>query len=232
MTVNPIVLASITVLPETMTLFVGEADTIASITASYNYGANQAIALDDPDCSYSWNTGGIASVTDGVVTGVAEGSDTLTVSYEENGVTKTDTVAVTVNPIPPNLELTPASQSVTVDNQATINVVVENVTDLKGVSITLNFDASKLQYTSSADGSFIPGAFLPAPTVDNVNGSVKLDLASLTSDASGTGTIMTVTFDTIATGNADITFGTTILRDKTNTDIVHTKGSGCSVMIN
>jgi len=133
-----------------------------------------------------------------------------------------------------NLELTPATQSVNSGSQATINIVVEDVTDLKGASITLNFDATKLQYDSSADGGFIPGAVhLPPPPInlDNVNGWVVLDLASITSSASGTGTIMNVTFDTIAQGDANITFGTTLLRDSANAAITHITGSGCSITI-
>ena len=132
----------------------------------------------------------------------------------------------------PNLELTPSTQSVGIGNQATVNILVEEVTDLRGASITLNFDPAQLQYNSSADGGFIPGAFLPAPTVDNINGSVTLDLASLSSCASGTGTIMTVTFDTVGAGNSTITFETTTLRDNDNNEIVHTKGSGCLISIN
>jgi membrane-bound ClpP family serine protease len=119
-------------------------------------------------------------------------------------------------------------------NQATINVVVEDVTDLRGANITLNFDASKLQYALSAPGGFIPSAVLMVKSLDNTNGTVTLDIAGLGASAyaSGTGTIITVSFYTIATGNADITFGTTTLRDKDNVDITHTKGSGCSVTIN
>ena len=134
-----------------------------------------------------------------------------------------------------NLELTPATQSVNSGSQATINIVVEDVTDLKGASITLNFDASKLQYASSAAGGFIPGAaHLPPPplNLDNVAGWVILDIISLGSSASSTGTIMTVTFNTTAQGDANITFGTTLLRDSANADIIHTVGSGCSVTVN
>jgi hypothetical protein len=49
----------------------------------------------------------------------------------------------------------------------------------------------------------------------------------------GTGTIIIVVFDTIATASpTNITFGSTTLRDKDNITISHTKGSGCSVTIN
>jgi hypothetical protein len=166
-----------------------------------------------------------------VITGVSIGGPvTITVSYTEGGVTTTDTVEVTV--VPANLKLTPSSQTVTQGSQATIDVVVEGVTDLLGANITLNFDATKLQYVSSATGSFFSSAFIMPTTPDNINGSVTLALITLAETPSGTGTIITVIFNTIASGSANITFGTTDLRDKNNDSISHTTGSGCSVTIN
>jgi hypothetical protein len=107
-------------------------------------------------------------------------------------------------------------------------VVVEEVTDLRGASIILNFDASKLQYISSAAASFIPDATL---MTSSANGSITLDVAGLGtfSYASGTGTIITVVFERIATGNTDITFGIKELRDKDNIFITHSTGSGCLI---
>ena len=223
------VLDYIVVLPVTMTLFEGgETESIASITAHYNNGATAIIDL--ADCSYISDTVGVATVAVGVVTTVDPGTATITVTYIEGGITETDTVVVTVNPIP-NLELTSSTQSVAVGNPVTINILVENVTDLMGANITLNFDATKLQHVSSTAGSFFSLAFV-IPTVDNVNGSVTLALLTLAEKPSGTGNIITVNFNTVDTGVADITFGTTILRDKTNANIVHTKGSGYSITIN
>ena len=141
-------------------------------------------------------------------------------------VTSFSVLAVT-----PNLELTPASQSVTVGNQANINVEVEEVTNLRGANIILNFDASKLQYVSSANGAFIPSATLLEQSIDNTNGSVTLDIAGLGASAyaSGSGTIMAVVFERVASGDTNVTFGSTILRDKDNITITHTKGSGCLI---
>ena len=156
---------------------------------------------------------------------------TLTVNSDKTSGTNTKSVSGTGVPTTyplANLELTPSNQSVTVGNQATINVEVEEVTNLRGANITLNFDASKLQYVSSTNGGFIPSATLLEQSIDNIYGSVILDIASLTGFASGTGTIITVAFERIATGNTNITFGTTELRDKYNNTIVHTTGSGCS----
>ena len=140
-------------------------------------------------------------------------------------------VSLSVFAVTPNLELTPASQSVTVGSQATIEVVVEDVTDLKGAYIILEFDASKLQYISSAAGSFIPNSFLFEQNINNINGSISLAIIAALGDnnyASGSGTIMTVIFERIASGNTNITFGTTELKDKDNNIIAHTTGSGCS----
>jgi uncharacterized protein YjdB len=232
-TVIPRVLQSITVLPATMSLFVGQTQTIASIIADYNFGtANIALA----NCTYVSDAPGIASVaTNGVITGVSIGGPvTITISYTEGGVTTTDTVEVTV--VPANLKLTPPSQTVTQGSQATIDVVIEGVTDLRGANIILNFDATKLQYSSSDDGDFIPNDTLQEKSIDNTNGSITLDIAGLGisgyHSGIGSGTIMTVTFDTIASGSSNITFGTTQLRDLDNQPISHATSSGCSVTIN
>jgi hypothetical protein len=129
-----------------------------------------------------------------------------------------------------NLELTPSTQLVTVGNQGTINIVAEDVTDLKGANITLEFDASKLQYISSVDGGFIPIAILTEQLIDNAGGTVILNIAGMgaTACANGTGTIINVTFERIVDGNTNITFGATELKDKYNNTITHTTGSGCS----
>jgi hypothetical protein len=163
------------------------------------------------------------------------GNYDVTVRVSDGDLLDSQSFMITVGDggVTPNLKVTPSSQTVTLDSQATINVVVEDVTDLKGASVTLNFDASKLQYSSSTAGNFIPNANLFA---SSTNGSVTLDIAGLGASGyhsgMGTGTIIIVKFDTIAMGNTNITFGSTTLRDKDNNTITHTKGSGCSITIN
>jgi len=223
------ILTSITVLPDTMSLFVGEGCTLTSITASYNYGPDKTPTL--ADCSYSWGTGGIASITDDEVIGVAVGSDTLTVSYTKGGVAKTATVEVTVNPMPPNLELLPHTQNAKIGELFSINVEVENVTDLLGASITLNFDHVAMPFLSATPGNFFSSAFV-APDPDPPPGSITLNLESLAGPVSGTGNIVIVSFIAVIKGNNyPITFGVTELKDKDNQIIVHTTGSGCKVHI-
>jgi len=144
----------------------------------------------------------------------------------------------TAPPEPPapsvDLLLIPSSSTVTQGEQVNIRVEVKNMTDLKGASIDLNFDSAYLQYVSAQDGGFIPDVdSVVEDYVDNTAGILSLDIAGLgdTAYASGSGTIMSITFDTINSGNAQITFGLTDLRDKENQSISHNPGDGCTITI-
>jgi len=228
-TVNPSVLIAITVEPDTMSLFVGEGCILTSITASYNYGPDNPLTL--ADCSYSSNNETVATVATGVVTGEAQGSVTITVSYTEGTIPKEDTVDVTVNPIPPNLELLPHTQKAKIGESFSINVEVENVTDLLGASITLNFNHVAMPFLSAKPGSFFSDAVV-LPDLSGPHGSITLNLESLAGPVSGTGNIVIVSFiAVIKSNNYPITFGVTELKDKDNQIIVHTTGSGCKVHI-
>ncbi len=214
--------------------------TTATVDVLYTYDVNVTDS-DGDTLTYSLTTnpsGMTINSTTGVINWTPNsgqiGDNNVTVEVSDGELLDTQSFVITVNSVViSNLKLTPDSQSVTLGSQATISVVVEGVTDLRGASVTLNFDASKLQYSSSSAGSFIPNATL---MYSSTSSSVTLDIAGLGASGYhsdiGTGTIMTVKFDTIDTGNTNITFGTTILRDKDNITITHTKGSGCSVTIN
>jgi len=212
-------------------------DTTATVNQTYAYNVN-ATDPDGDTLVYSLTTsptGMTINSTTGLInwTPTSTGDYEVTVRVSDGSLLDTQNFSITVRAeeVTPRLKLTPSSQTVSQGSQVTIDVVVENVNDLKGARVVLNFDASKLQYSSSTAESFIPNATLMA---NATNGSVTLDIAGLgaASFASGTGTIITVVFDTIDTGNTNITFGTTTLRDKSNNTITHTKSSGCSVNIN
>jgi len=211
--------------------------TTATVDVLYTYNVN-ATDPDGDTLTYSLTTsptGMTINSSTGLIswTPTSTGDYDVTVRVSDGSLFDTQSFTITVGDgeVTPNLKLTPSSQTVSQGSQVTIDVVVENVTELRGARVVLNYDASKLQYSSSTAGSFIPNATLLA---NATNGSVTLDIAGLgaTSYASGTGTIITVVFDTIDTGNTNITFGTTTLRDKDNDTITHTKSSGCSVNIN
>ena len=91
-----VLLDSITVLPATMNIAVGGSENIISVTAHYDDGSSVPFA-DLSDATYVSGTSAVATVNStGEVTGVSAGIATITVSYTETGITKTDTVAVTV----------------------------------------------------------------------------------------------------------------------------------------
>lgn len=94
---TPPVLTGITVLPETMTLSVGDSQTITSITASYSDGSTDSIIL--ASCTYISDDTAVATVTDGIITAVDNGSTTVKISYTEGGITQSDTIAITVTEV-------------------------------------------------------------------------------------------------------------------------------------
>jgi len=103
-TVDKALLTSIEVLPSNMTLEIGESRTIDSVTAHYN---NDTETLITPlsACTYKSNKSNATVSDDGVITGVssctASTPVTITVTYIEDSITKTDTVSVVVtNPSP------------------------------------------------------------------------------------------------------------------------------------
>ena len=98
-TVSEIVLTSIEVIPSTMTLAEEDSNLInlifLTVTANYDYGPRKNIALRK--CTYDSSNTNIADVGHtGVISGIYNGSATITVSYTEGNVTKSDTIDLTV----------------------------------------------------------------------------------------------------------------------------------------
>ena len=99
-TVDEAWLTSIVVLPTSTSIAAGSSETISSVTAHYDNGTSAGIALTA--CTYVSSSTSV-TVTNGVITVSPSCSPitaTITVSYTEDDVTKSDTVTVTV-PAPP-----------------------------------------------------------------------------------------------------------------------------------
>jgi len=95
-TVEENLFASIEVLPAIMTINAGSSKKISSVTAHYDNGTEANIALTA--CTYASSNPKV-TVTNGVITVSSTCSATtatITVSYTENDVTKSDTVTVSV----------------------------------------------------------------------------------------------------------------------------------------
>jgi len=99
--ITPAILSYIEVLPSVMSLSVGELQTISSVTAYYSDSSSANVNLTA--CNYSSSNPDCATISNsGTVTAVSDGSTTITVSYTQEGITKTDTVEVTVGAVAQN----------------------------------------------------------------------------------------------------------------------------------
>ena len=150
-------LISITVLPETMSLSMGGSQTITSITASYDITANATISLTD--CSYSSDNPTIATVTNGTITGVTEGSTLIHITYTEGTITQTDTIAVEI--LPTNGFVALPVHNVTQDKSyLTIQAALDDAQSGDTIGVedglyheSITFPSGKVIYLESVNGS-------------------------------------------------------------------------------
>jgi hypothetical protein len=161
----------------------------------------------------------VISVDDGELSAI----QSFTIVVQEN-----DSVNIVL------LELIPKTVIVTTGSPFTIEIVVENVTELQGVEVGLSFDDSKIDYTTAAAGAFLPAPLFFPPSAGSVTNQVLLSIAGTGSPNynSGTGTVLNVTFNAIAAGTTDISFYLHDLRHDPSTPISHKVKSECSVTVN
>jgi len=98
---SDILLTSIDVVPSSMTLTETYSNLLTQnflkVTANYDYGSSKSLVLSA--CNYKSSDANIAFVGHtGLISGTSKGSAVITVSYTENGVTKSDTIDVIVTP--------------------------------------------------------------------------------------------------------------------------------------
>ena len=230
-------------------IILSEPITIAYLDEEYHYDVN-AIDEDGDDLEYELtnspegmsidiNSGEIFWVPQAdqigehnVVISVDDGElsaiQSFTIVVQENDSENNDSVNIVL------LELIPEAVIVTAGNPFTIEIVVENVTELQGVNVTLSFDDSKIDYTTAAAGAFLPAPIFFPPSAGSVTDQVELSIAGtgISPYASGTGTVLTVTFNALAAGSTDISFYLTDLRHDVSTPIPHKVKGECSVTVN
>jgi hypothetical protein len=98
-------LNKIVVQPTSMNLEAGKSQKVDSIVAYYVDSGSVNLTLSN--CSYSSSSSHATVNSSGTITGVSEGSATITVSYTDVEITKTDTVDITVSPFVPPPVVTP-----------------------------------------------------------------------------------------------------------------------------
>ena len=94
-------------------------------------------------------------------------------------------VTLTPNPIVP-----PA-----VGEQFTVNIGIVAADNIFGYAFSLGFDPAVLRYVESANGDYLPGAFLePSVVTDN---TITVEAIALAALGKGDGTLATVTFEVV-----------------------------------
>jgi len=170
--------------------------------------------------SFYWNSTGLTEGTLYNFRVKARNEDGIETTWTDLGETGGPTVT--------NLILTPATQAVSIGAQATVNIGIENVTDLMTVEINLTFDPAILQYVlySADEGSFWePQGILSLDAEVTAPGNLNIE--------SGTGTILTVAFERIAAGGTNVCFDATeLLQPGTlpGAIILHNTGECCSLI--
>jgi hypothetical protein len=172
-------------------MHVGNSNTIISITAYYSNGDSTELVLTD--CDYNSDNNSIATVNDSGSAGTA----TITVTYTEGGITKTDTVEVTVSEIPKvltSINVLPSSMTINVGESRPIDSVTayyDNGTNANIALTACNYNSDKPNATVSSEGVITGVASCSASTPVTItvsyteNGIIQTDTVNVTVKSSG-----------------------------------------------
>lgn len=153
-TVNPVLLTSIVVLPETMTLSVRSSKAITSVTAHYNDGSTAIVTLGD--CTYESDDEDVATVLAGVISAIEVGTATITVTYAG----MTDTLEVTVNSILlTSIVVLPETMTLLLLGSETLTSVTAHYSD--GSETVLDLDACEYESSDTAVVTVLAGVISP-----------------------------------------------------------------------
>jgi hypothetical protein len=124
------------------------------------------------------------------------------------------------------VRLDPSSQNVNAGDSFSVNVMVDDVSNLGSYEFTLQFDPSLVSFQWVANGAFLGSSgrtvYCPNAIVDATNGTVRFACATLgTQDGvTGSGELAAVTFSALAGGTSDLAFvNPTDLSDPLSNDI-------------
>ena len=149
----------------------------------------------------SWVTS-VAFSSDGNT--IASGSEDGTVLLWE--LTPTPTSNSTVS-------LSPASvASPGVGQQLTFSVNIADGQKVAGYQATISYDTTALQYVESENGDYLPAGAFAIPPITERN-SVTLAASAINAEATGDGTLATITFEVIAAKASTMTLADVILTD-------------------
>jgi hypothetical protein len=126
------------------------------------------------------------------------------------------------------VKIDPATQVVIAGNLFSVNIAVENVTELGADQATVSFDPQAIQVSQVTEGDFLKsaGPTIGVESIDNVNGAITFSYALMTPGigVGGSGTLATINFTTNLSANA--TFVVTL------SNVLLSNGTGSPVPIN
>ncbi len=125
----------------------------------------------------------------------------------------------------------PASQAVATGSTVTVQVMVNNVTNLGAYEFELSFDPAIISYVSVGNGDFLSstGRTVSCPSPILTAGSVRFGCVSQGSSPpapNGSGVLATLTFTATAPGTSPLAFLLATLSDPLGNDIPATATGG------
>lgn len=139
--------------------------------------------------------------------------------------------------VTPKVYLDPATLTKTAGQEFTINVYIENATDLFYASVYLEYDPSKLSYITSIEGDFLKqGGASVSFNGSEQNGIIIMGITRLGSSsggASGSGVLCSATFSGAIAGASTLTINkdSSGFMDANNNDVTITVGNGTTANI-
>jgi hypothetical protein len=118
------------------------------------------------------------------------------------------TKPVSSNDVITQIVVAPAAATVQTCSDLTIAIRVENVTNLTGYHLEIDYDPSAIQVTDVVNGGFLDGAddaafYEPTNTIDNVNGTILFGMAQQNSASdpmtpkTGSGDLILITLEAV-----------------------------------
>src|SRR3989338_3572191 len=129
------------------------------------------------------------------------------------------------------LSLQSFPQNVTLGSRLKLDIIADDVNDLAGVQIDVNYDPNVLRYNKTVEGNFLNRGSALTLMLDTIDASAPgvikgIVIVRINGGTSGNGVIASIYFDAIGTGLANLNFGQVLLANSSgnaiNTSTVNT----------
>ena len=130
------------------------------------------------------------------------------------------------------VSIEPATNTFSVNDTFSLDIVVTDITDLYGFQFDVGFSPSILSATGITEGAFLPlggSTFFIPSAIDNVLGTISFTgdtLLSVPPGVSGSGVLATLSFHALAAGSSAVELSNIILLDSNLADIAFSSQNG------